>query len=557
MGTIFFELTLIICLAALLAIICRLIKQPLILAYIVTGMIIGPLGAVRLGNADMLRTLGELGITLLLFVLGLELKITDLRSIGKTALFAGVIQICLTFSLGFLFATLLNFSVIASTYIAIALTFSSTIIVVKLLSDQKELNSLSSKITIAILLVQDLFAIFALIILSGFSAQQTHTLTIYPFISVILKGIVLFALVLYLSIKVLPRLVDMIAKSSEALFLVSLAFAFGMAAFVSSPLIGFSIEVGGLLAGLALANSNENLQIVARVRALRDFFIIIFFVFLGTQLTFSAGKMYFPLVLVFLIFVLAYKPILSMLILAFLGYRKRTSFLAATNLAQISEFSLIVIFLGNKLGHVSGEVVSIITLVGVISFVVSNYLILDNKVYFKLFDKAFFLYEKKVTHQELSEAFPLKDHIILIGVHRMGGSILDALEDIGAKVVVVDFDPEVVKKLKKRNVNCIFGDIADIYIQEKAQLNNAKLIISTVPDLKDNLYLIKELNHENRKARIIVMASEMQDAKVLYKAGADYVILPHLAGGRYIAKILKENHLEDIGKFKAKDLISD
>lgn len=554
MGNAFTEITIIICLAAVLAIIFKLLKQPLILAYILAGIIIGPFGKFQLGSRDLLQAMGELGITFLLFMLGLELKIQELKSIGKVAFSIGISQIIITGVSAYFFAAGLGFSPIASFYISAALTFSSTIIVVKLLSDKKDLGSLYGKISVAVLLLQDLFAIFVLMFLSTFNSIG---LVISPIAIalVFVKGIGVIGFVLLLSTFIFPKLMGSIAKSSETLFLVSIAWVLGLTGIISSPFIGFPIEIGGLMAGLALANSIANYQIVARVRSLRDFFITIFFVFLAIGMSFNnLGKVLVPAVWLSL-FVIIGKPLIVMIVMGILGYRRRTSFLTGITMGQISEFSLIVVFLGNKLGHLQGDAVSLITIISIISFVSSNYIIAHADGLYRYLHPKLKIFERKSAHKEKTEEdSPLEDHVVLIGVHRVGKSILEALRDGKETVVAVDFNPDVVQELKDKKISTFFGDITDMEILDHAKLNKAKLVISTVPDMEDNLQLIKELNRHNRLAKIIVLAQYDEDAKILYKAGADYVILPHLAGGRQIAKILKEDSLRVLESFKEKDL---
>lgn len=561
MSGIFFDITVVITLAAVLSILFRFIKQPPIFAYIVTGILLGPIGLFHLTNKDALTTLGQLGITLLLFMLGLELKLRELRSIGKTAIIAGSLQMWFTFVLGFFFSFLLGFSQITSIYIGIAVAFSSTIIIVKLLSDKKELNSLHGKISIGMLLVQDFFAVLTIIFLSG----TTDTATGFSLLShigiLLLKVTVLVAFVVILSTKVFPFITRSIAKSPESLFLFSLAWVFIFTAVVSSKYVGFSIEIGGFLAGLALANTSENFQIVAKMKALRDFFITIFFVMLGLEMSFAnASQVLFPS-LILIILVVLFKPVIIMGISGILGYRKRTSFLVGTSMAQVSEFSLIILFLGNKLGKVPGEVVTMLIVVGMTSFIISTYMMQQSKQLYKFLEKYLGIFESKhakVEHRMSSaENFgSFANHVVVIGAHQMGQSVIHVLEAAGEKVLAVDFDPDIVEKLRAKGHAIFFGDIADTEIQERAGIDRAKLVISTVPDQEDNLLLIEGLNHSNRKAKIVVMALEIEDAKMLYKAGADYVVLPHLAGGRHLAKILVDKkHLELIEEYKAKDLL--
>ncbi len=325
MEKVFFEITIIICIASVLSIIFKFFKQPAILAYIITGIIVGPVGFIRLDSGEVMSSLGQIGITLLLFMLGLELRLKELRSVGRVAVITGTGQILFTTAVGYLICISLGFSSLTSLYMAIALTFSSTIIIVKLLSDKKDLNSLYGKIAVGILLVQDFVAIFALIILSGFQ-NGGEQVSVVSFVLLFLKAIVLFGWVIVFSNTLLPKLVEKIARSSEILFLFSLAWAFGMSALVSSPYVGFSIEIGGFLAGLALANSAENFQIVSKVKALRDFFITIFFVTLGMSLLINnIGAIWLPAVIL-AAYVLIGNPIILTSILGFFGYRKKHLF---------------------------------------------------------------------------------------------------------------------------------------------------------------------------------------------------------------------------------------
>jgi len=561
---IFLDITIITGLAAFLAIIFRILRQPAILAYILTGVILGPLAIGRINNPEVVRSLSEIGLTLLLFMVGLELKLSELKAVGKVAFVTGIGQIVFTSIIGFFISLILGFDVIVSVYIGIALTFSSTIIIVKLLSDKRDLKSLYGKISVGFLLVQDFVAILALIFLSGFN---TGSISIDPgeFVLVIIKGILLFAGVIYLSKAILPKIVENIPHSSETLLLFSLAWAFAISLLVSSPLVGFSIEIGGFLAGLALANSVESFQIVARVKSLRDFFIILFFVSLGTGLVLANFSQILIPAIIFSAFILIGNPLIVMIIIGALGYKKRIGFLAGLTVAQISEFSLILIFLGNKLGHLSDEVVSLVTLVGIITFTISSYMILNGNYLYKYLSPYLNIFERKKLggdHVISGDGFDdLNNHVVIIGGDQMGQSILSSLEDTDIDVVLVDFDPEIFKKLEHlssgkagNKAHKLFGDIADLDIAERAQLDSAKLVISTIPDLEDNLFIIKELKRENRKAKVVVMALDTNDAKALYKEGADYVILPHLAGGRQVAKLIEENNLDKIETLKNKDV---
>ncbi|MDP3940927.1 MAG: cation:proton antiporter [bacterium] len=560
MGGIYFDITIIICLAAVLTLFFRILKQPPVLAYILTGILLGPAGGLTAGlfhieHREQLAILGQLGITLLLFMLGLELKLKELRSIGKTAAIAGTLQIAITVLLGMGLGMLLGFSQTGSLYFGIATAFSSTIIIVKLLSDKKDLKSLHGKLAIGILLVQDFFAVMTIMFLSGLSGS---TNVVFELGLLFLKVIVIFGWIILLSKYVFPIVVHRIARSSEALFLFSLAWVFALTAFMASPFIGFSIEIGGFLAGLSLANAAENFQIIARMKALRDFFITIFFVILGLEMSFQSIERVIVPAILFSIFVLVIKPFIVMGVTGLLGFRKRTSFITGVSLGQLSEFSLIILFLGGQLQVISQDIVTLGILVALTSFVLSTYAVVHTNRLYGFVSTYVPLFERKHAHGtilETDEFASLKNHVVIIGASQMGRSIIHAMQRSGEQIVVVDFDPDIAKKAKDLAIPVVFGDIADPEIQEKAGVDQAKLIISTVSDLEDNLLLIGSVKHKNSDAQIVSVALENEDAKLLYKAGADYVVLPELAGGRHLAKILLENkHLEIIEDYKQKDL---
>lgn len=559
MESIFFEIALVIIIAAVLSIIFRYLKQPSILAYILTGIILGPLGLFHLNNSASLQTLGQLGITLLLFMLGLELKLHELKSIGKTAAIVGTLQMALTAVLGYGLCIALGFSSTVAIYGAIALSFSSTIVIVKLLSDKKDLNSLHGKLAIGILLMQDFFAILAIIFINGFHLGSPAEV-LQQILIVALKLSVLVGWILLFSRYVFPKVLHKLSSSDELLFLFSLAWVFAVTALVTWQPIGFSIEIGGFLAGLALANTHENYQIIARMKALRDFFMTIFFVMLGISMTFANVASSIVPALILSLFVIIFKPFLVMLITGILGFRKRTSFFVGVTMAQISEFSLIILFLGQSKGIIPQNVVTTMIIVSMITFTASTYLIQNTNKLYKVFGKWLSLIELRKTPNghdlTSSEEFTEFDkHVILIGGHQMGKSIMHALKQSREQVLVVDFDPDVIERLKKEKTPAMFGDIADPDIQERVGFERAKMVISTVPDLEDNLLLIEGLTHLNKRAKIVVMAFEAEDARQLYKAGADYVVLPHLAGGHHLAKILlNDDDLEMIEKYKKKDL---
>lgn len=497
------------------------------------------------GHFEVLNVFSEIGITLLLFMIGLEINTSHLREVGKPALWTGLGQIIFTFVAGFFLVRFLGFSELASAYISIALTFSSTIIVVQLLSQKKDLNSLYGKIVVGFLLVQDFVAILALIFLSGLSntpAGATFFSYILGFALTFLKGAVLLFATVYLSRKLFPQLMDIIGRSQEILYLFSLAWGLGLAALMASPWIGFSIEIGGLLAGLALANSVTHFQIASRMKPVRDFFIMLFFVALGARLAVGDFSAILSPATILSVFVLIGNPLIVMLIMAALGYRSRTSFLSSLTVAQVSEFSLILAALGLRLGHLTDADVSLITLVGIVTITISSYFILYGEHIYSFMKPALKVLEfRKRKAEELETVLPYANHTVLLGAHRMGSNILAALRATEEPLVVIDFDPAVVQALSKKDIPVLYGDSNDDEIRSLAGLERARVVISTIPDLQDNLSLLAFLKKENPRSIKIMTSENEWEGKELYRLGVDYVILPHFIGGLQIAQAIQHD----------------
>lgn len=545
-----FQLAIVLLLASGLGVVAQIFRQPAILAYLATGSIIGYFGFFNLSDQETFRAFADLGIMFLLFLVGLEINYSSLRMVGRVSLIVGIGQIVFTSIIGFFIGRLLGFAVIDAVYIGITLTFSSTIIVVKLLADKKDLNSLYGKISVGFLLVQDFLAILILIILSGLGAGGG--VMWWQLISSILKGTIFFVLMLWLGRKYFPIIFDAVARSQELLFVTSLAWVLMLAAIMSR--IGLSVEIAGFLAGLALANSSEHYQIASRVRPLRDFFIVIFFVLLGSSIVFSNFRGLEWPILVFSLFVLIGNPLIVWAIMGALGYRKRTFFMAGVTVAQISEFSLIVAARGFQLGHINDNTLTIITAVGIITITLSTYLIVYGEHIFKFLSRPLSLFEREQTIEALLDNFDIKKQIVVIGCHRIGQSIVWNFQK--HNVLVVDFDPEIIGNLREQGFDCLFGDIQDEEIFEKAGFDTARLVISTSPDLDDNISLIENIKRLDKHPKIVVRSETEQDAEMLYQSGADYVLLPHFTSGHYLGKaIASDPTMSVLDQLKRKDLL--
>ena len=534
---IFVDLTIVIVVATLGALLARILRQPIIPAYLIAGLVIGPTVLGIITDVETIRLFGEIGIAFMLFLVGLELDLNRIKSIGLIASVGGLLQIFLLFSLGFVLALYLGFPYLPGVYVALMLVFSSTLVVVKILSDKREIDTLHGRIVIGILLMQDIVVVLAISVLGTFNNFTPELLLI-----ALGKGLLLFVVAVVFAKLLFPSLFRFAAKTPELLFLLSLTTLFIFA--LLSPLLGFSIAIGGFIAGFALANLEYNLEIIARVKSLRDFFGTLFFVSLGMQyVPVDFYKLWIPL-LWLLGFVFIVKPIITFLICIIFGYSNRTSLSSSLSLAQISEFSFILLLQGLVLGHINEELFSIAILLAIVTIAVSTYFMQYDQWIIAKFGFLTAWVEVLGRKTKKLEFIPQQFayDTLLIGADRIGHTLIETLRKLKRKVLVVDFNPEIISTLAQENIPCLYGDIGDIEIIERIKFEKLRLVISTQPILEVNMLLLKKVRRRNKATKIIVTASSIDDALKLYDASADYVILPHFLGGARVSLLLEETH---------------
>ena len=537
------QLTFIIIAAALLGVFSRFLKQPLILAYIITGLLLGPLVLNYITPSDTLTLFSQLGITLLLFIVGLSMNFNVLKKFGLISLVTGIGQVVFTSVIGFFIVRFLGFSFIEALYISVALTFSSTIIIVKLLSDKNDLNTLYGRISVGFLLVQDFIAILILILISGIQTGQESTGIIM--LLTFLKGLGLLLMVFLFGKYIASYLFKKLAKVQELLFVSGLAWCF-IVIFIAQKM-NFSIEIGAFLAGLALGTLPYNQELGNKLKPLRDFFIVLFFVNLGLQVVIAEiSALIWPAIILSL-FVLIGNPLIVIVLMGLFGYKPRTGLLAGLTVAQISEFSLILVNLGLAANHVGSSVVTLVTLIGIFTIAVSTYMIMNGEfIYRKLSGYLKIFERKKLSNDEIKSLMHSENYnILLFGAHRAGYSIVKSLAKSKEKFLVVDYDPDVISKLKSQNIDCFYGDISDIGTLDELVEFEPKIVISTVPILEDNLILLKYFKKKNKETMFIAVAKTIHDVLALYKAGAEFVILPEVLTGVKISDYL--THLNSKG----------
>ncbi len=542
MISVFFELAIIIGIATIIGLLVKALKQPLIIGYILTGLVAGPYFLNIISSIETIEIFSSIGIALLLFVVGLHLNPKIIKEVGKVSIIIGIGQVLVTFILGFLLSRFLGFQLLLSAYIAIALTFSSTIIITKLLSDKGDANRLYGKIAIGVLIIQDLIAmLFLMIVLSTATSMNLSS----SLLKTLFSGLILIGIVFLFGIYVLPKLTKYIARSQELLLLFSISWALVLSAVFY--VFNFSIEVGAFLAGMTLSMSPYKHEISSKMSPIRDFFIVIFFIFLGYQMGFSnIHSQILPIILLSL-FVLIIKPIIVIIFMGVLGYSKRNSFLLGVSLAQISEFSLILIALGISVGHLDVSIISVLTAVTLITMAGSSYLIIYADKIYPRFSKLLSFFERKGKKvDDVSYKNASSHEVVIFGYDRIGFDLVIYLKRHKTSFLIVDYNPQTILKLSKRKISCIYGDVTNMELLNELDFNKTKMVISNISSYETNITFINKIKKLNKNIIIIVTSNRVDDTFHFYKEGATHVVMPSLLGGEHISSLINKNHFNKI-----------
>ncbi|NBB84840.1 MAG: portal protein [Bacteroidetes bacterium] len=477
-----YDLGLFIVPAALLVVATQKLRVPSIVIYILVGLAIGPItGLVEVTHT--VEVIAEVGIALLLFLVGLELSIDKIKDVGPVAVAAGIGQVVFTAAGGFGLAYLLDFTVVEALFIAVALTFSSTVVVVKLLEVKKDINALYGRIAVGIFLVQDLVVIVALTFIAGLDGSEDITLAgTLPDLGLAFLGMAgLLIAALAASRYALPTVMGWISRSPEALFIWSLFWCFLLV--YGAEAMELSVEIGAFLAGIALAQLPFNYDLRRRVHPLVNIFIAIFFVSLGVQMELGQAVQYLDSALILSLFVLIGNPFIFMVIITYMGYGKKVSFLTSVTVAQISEFSFIFAAMGLSAGLIDEGILSLIALVGLVTISISAYMILFNNELYAWVDRRGWLnlftsgtVEENALMKEAHGAI-LTGHIIVVGMNALGIRVVEHLYAADETVLAVDYDPGKLKDLTCRTMQ---GDALQFGTMETANLSDAKLLISAL-----------------------------------------------------------------------------
>lgn len=547
----FAELGVILLLVMVMSYVMKVLKQPLMIGYIITGLLVGPQMLGVLHDTQGVAMFSHLGVALLLFMVGIWLNTKEIKEMGKPALLIGLAQVGLTVVFWWLLARGLWYSVMTSLFVGIALALSSTIIIVKLLGDRGQLEDVFWKLTIGVLIVQDMIAMLLLIILSSLPGAG-ESVARWTFAGMLILKILAVIGVTYLLIRyVLPRLVSFVAQSQEFL----LVFAIGRCLLAAALMEGiwFSLEIGALIAGLSLSSLPYRFEIASKTKPLRDFFIVLFFVSLGSQLDLSSVLNSGGTIIVLSAFVLVMKPLLTMIPMKFLHYKAKTSFLTGTTLAQVSEFSFILMTLLVSMKLVDDpSLVSVLTMVGLITIAGSSYYTTYADKIVKSVTPYLGRFESKYVSSVDEESSHQYD-IVVFGNHRTGKSIVDMLIKNKKNFVIVDYDPQVIKKLEAEWLPCRYGDASDSDTLVELHLDQVKMVVSTVHDYETNALILQYLQKSKQSTISIMSSHKVSDAELLYNLGANYVIVPHAIGGHHTAMMI-EQYEYDIEKYAQKKM---
>ncbi|MDI3544110.1 MAG: hypothetical protein PWQ28_391 [Candidatus Woesearchaeota archaeon] len=556
-ANLFLQMGIIIIAASLFGYLAKKLKQPLIVGYIIAGILLRPLfvNVFRI-SLDEISILAEIGIAFMLFIVGMELNFKKLSSVRNVAVFGGIISTFLVFLLAFFIALLLGFDIAVSIYLGVIFSFSSTMIILKLLSDNNELDTIHSRIIVGILLIQDVIAIIVTPLLSELGDVALIGIGLN-----LLKVGLFLGIVYLVSLLIKSPIFKEIASNQELLVIgsVAVSFLFSLIALNMGNIMvwignilginalqeassGLSIAVGAFMGGVVLANLPYAYEIIGRINPLKDFFGCIFFVSLGLELSFmELGNMIKPMI-VMLLFTLLIKPLVNLLVIGAFGYGKKISFQVANPMVQVSEFGLILAMQGLSLGIINRDAYSVVIGSTIIGAIITPYVYNNSNWIYKKISGAFSFLDKRLSKDlESLQNLPenMAPQVMLCGCNRTGYPLLKKAKELSKSVLVVDYNPNVIERLVKEDVVAIYGDATDSEILDRIDFSKLELFISTSPDLDDNLFLLKEVRKRNKKTIVFLTASDVDEALLLYEKGSDYVIIPHFIGGSHTSLLLE------------------
>ncbi|HET6623708.1 MAG TPA: cation:proton antiporter [Gaiellaceae bacterium] len=531
---VFAEIAVILLVSALAGLVAVRLHQPLVVAFVAVGVVVGPsvLGVVQPGSE--LELFAELGVALLLFVVGLKLDLHVLRDLGPVALVVGAVQVVVIAGVGVVLALAVGMETEAALYVGIGLALSSTVIVVKLLSDRHEIDDLHGRLAVGILIVQDLVAVVVMIAVANAGEDESGSLAA-ALASAVLGGVALLVVLAALMRWVLTPLVHALARNADLLLLFAIAWAVGVAA--ASDAVGMGPEVGAFLAGFSLASTPYREAIGSRLVTVRDFLLLFFFIDLGSRLEPGEAVDQLAVALLLSAFVLIVKPLVIVALLCALRYRSRVALETGLSLAQISEFSLILAALGLRYGHIDEETTTLMIVVALVTIPASSYLLLNSETIARGVGPALrFLERAAPIHSPAEHEAP--PDVVVVGLGRYGAGIVSGLRERDLAVLGVDFDPVALSRWAEAGVPVLYGDAEDPELAHLLPLPESGWIVSSIRRTDANLALLHALAKRRYAGRVAVAAHRPADAERLLAAGADRVLLPYASAARDVVELI-------------------
>ena len=541
-----------ICIIAawVVAVISQVARQPLLLAYLVAGFIIGPHG-LPLGpngerlvtNPESITTISEIGLSLLLFMIGLEIDLKKMLSAGRVITLTAGAQIlgCVLVSWFFFWKLGPAENHLEALYLAVAAAMSSTVIIVKILYDKRELETLAGRITLGVLVLQDIATILFLAVQPNLKNPSPSVM-----LNAIWHVILLLSVAFLTSRFLLPPIFKFIARLPELVLVGALAWCFALAGFADA--LKLSSAMGALIAGMMVSTFPYTLDVVAKVTSLRDFFVTLFFVGLGMAIPMpTVAFVLWTLFVCLILIVSRFATVFPVLYKLRRGYR--VSFLTSLNLCQMSELSLVLLALGKTCGDVSANVIGIAAFTFALLAVGSTYAMIGSDSLFrKVVPRLNKFGLKDLDEMETKRVADEKaKRICWLGFSWTASSLLAEIErnrpDLLHEIAVIDFNPVVHEKLRRKNVHAVYGDITARDVLHHAGASHAEIIICSLPNIvlkgADNFRILRQLRELNPHAKIVVHAELLSDVPKLYAAGADYVSAPRLLEAEDLLHVLE------------------
>ncbi len=533
------ELSSVILLAASFAYLSYKIKQPIILGFVIVGFLLGPAVFHMITDPSIIVALSEIGIALLIYVVGAELDFNKLKAIKKNILLIGLVQVVITFVITFILTKLFGFNLLQSLFLGTILCISSTELIMKCLSDQKLATSLKGRILLGILLLQDVIIIIFLPILT----TSTGSFSFMLVVNLVYKLAIIIVSALLVNFLVFKTTIRLASKNEEVVFLIILASCFGF--ILLATILDFSIIIATFIGGLILANYPYKLEIMDRIKEIKAFFSMFFFILLGMQIT-GFANIDITLLIIIAVVAILIKPISIYLTSLFFKYDDDTSFFVSTSLFQGNIFGLVLVQVATVQGIFNTSVSNTLILFIALTMILTPYVInynreiktVSNKIFFidKISDLIRKIFRIKLDKKQIEKKYRLKDHIIIFGAGRMGTSIAEALIRGNIisldKIVIVDNDPEPILDFINKGIYALCGHADNTEILDDISINKAKLIITTIPNMQVNKVIFSKT--DPKKTDILVRAHFIEDAKEYYNLGAKYVVVPSILASNQI-----------------------